>query len=263
MRPVAIVQAHIGSTRLPGKVMLPLGDKPMLVRVVERLRFVDALVDVVVATGDLPANDPIRALCQTEGITCFSGSEDDVLDRYYRAAVQADADPVLRVTSDCPLVDPAIVARALDAFESRRDEIVYLGLDASFPEGLSVEVMTFDALATAWREARLPSEREHVTPFIWKQPERFPRELITNTPIESHEHWSVDYPGDYEFVKAIYAALDRAGPPFGMDETLTFLDANPDLRELVAGYVPMEGYLKSVRADPIAPNASPDPGAGR
>ena len=263
MRPVAIVQAHIGSTRLPGKVMLPLGDRPMLIRVVERLRFVDALVDVVVATGDLPANEPIRSSCRTEGITCFSGSEDDVLDRYYQAAVQADADPVLRVTSDCPLVDPTIVARALDAFEARRGEIDYLGLDRSFPEGLSVEVMTFEALETAWREARLPSEREHVTPFIWKQPARFPQDLISNKGIESHEHWSVDYPQDYQFVKAIYAALDRPGPPFGMDETLTFLDANPDLRRLVAGYVPMEGYLKSVRADPIAPKANPDPGPGR
>ena len=230
--------------------MLPVGDKPMLIRVVERLRFVEALADVVVATGDLPMNDPIRALCRAEGITCFSGSEHDVLDRYYRAAVQAEADPVLRVTSDCPLVDPAIVARALDAFEARRGEIVYLGLDASFPEGLSVEVMTFDALETAWREARLPSEREHVTPFIWKQPDRFPQDQIKNTASESHEHWSVDYPQDYEFVKAIYAALDRPGHPFGMAETQSFLDANPGLRSLVAGSVRMEGYIKSIRADP-------------
>ncbi len=208
MRPIAIVQAHIGSTRLPGKVMLPLGDRPILVRVVERLRYVEALADVVVATGDLAANDPIRALCETEGITCFSGSEDDVLDRYYQAARQVRADPVLRVTSDCPLVDPAIVARALDLFEASQPEIVYLGFDPSFPEGLDVEVMTFATLETAWREARLPSEREHVSPYIWKQPDRFPQDRIRNGTVLSHEHWSVDYPRDYEFVKAIYAALD-------------------------------------------------------
>lgn len=251
----------MGSSRLPAKVMLPLGDKPMLVRVVERLRFVEALADVVVATGDLPANDPIRALCRAEGITCFSGSEDDVLDRYYRAALEVGADPVLRVTSDCPLVDPAIVARALDVFMARRDDIVYLGLDPSFPEGLSVEVMTFETLETAWREARLRSEREHVTPFIWKQPGRFPQHQIGNTATESHEHWSVDYPQDYQFVKTIYAALDRPGPPFGMAETLSFLDANPGLRELVSGSVRMEGYLKSIRADGLAPESAADPPA--
>lgn len=222
----------------------------MLVRVVERLRYVETLADVVVATGGLPANDPIRALCVDEGITCFSGSEDDVLDRHFQAALEVRADPVLRITSDCPLVDPVIVARALAAFEARRPEVVYLGLDPSFPEGLSVEVMTFETLATAWREARLPSEREHVTPFIWKQPDRFPQELIPNTGIPSHEHWSVDYPRDYEFVQAIYAALDRPGRPFGMADTLRFLDGHPELRELVAGTVRMEGYAKSVRNDP-------------
>ncbi len=253
----------MGSTRLPGKVMLPLGDKPMLVRVIERLRYVESLADVVVATGDLPANDPIRSLCRDEGITCFSGSEADVLDRYFQAAVQVGADPVLRVTSDCPLVDPVVVGRALDAYEARRHEIVYLGLDSSFPEGLSVEVIAFEALATTWREARLPSEREHVTPFIWKQPGRFPQGRISNPAPVSHEHWSVDYPQDYQFVKTIYAALDRPGRPFGMDETLSYLDANPDLRLLVAESIPMEGYLKSVRADPIAAEADPDPGSGR
>jgi spore coat polysaccharide biosynthesis protein SpsF len=249
VRPIAIVQARIGSTRLPGKVLLPLGDEPVLVRVVERLRFVEALADVVVATGDQPVNDPIRVLCDAEGITCFSGSEDDVLDRYYQAAAHFHADPVLRVSSDCPLVDPAIVRRALDLFESRRDDIVYLGFDRSFPEGLDVEVVAFEALETAWREARLGSDREHVTPFIWRQPDLFPQDRLRNGTAVSPEHWSVDRAQDYEMVKTIYAALYRPGDPFSMAETLSFLDTHPELRQLTAGAVRQEGYLKSVRDD--------------
>lgn len=249
MRPIAIVQARMGSTRLPGKVLLPLGDKPILARVVERLRYVEGLTDVVVATGDLPANDPIRALCQAEGISCFSGSEDDVLDRYYRAAQQFGADPVLRVTSDCPLTDPAVVGQALELFEARRDEIVYVGFDSSFPEGLDIEVIAFSALESAWREARLRSDREHVTPFIWKQPERFPQDRIRNGTTPSGEHWSVDRPQDYELAKAIHSALYRPGPPFGMVEILSLLDAHPELRHLNAGIDPNEGYLKSISED--------------
>ena len=253
MRPIAIVQARMGSTRLPGKVLLPLGDRPILFRVVERLRFVEGLADVVVATGASPANDPIRALCQAEGIPCYSGSEADVLDRYYQAALHFSADPILRVTSDCPLVDPAIVRQALELFEAGRDEIVYVGFDPSFPDGLDVEVIAFEALEAAWREARLSSEREHVTPFIWKQPDRFPQDRIRNGTTASEERWTVDKPQDYEFVKAIHAALCRSGRPFGMAEILSFLETHPELRQLNSGIVRNDGYLKSIRDDEIAP----------
>jgi spore coat polysaccharide biosynthesis protein SpsF len=256
LNPVAIVQARMGSTRLPGKVLLPLGDKPILFRVVERLRFVAALADVVVATGDLAANDPIRELCDVEGIPCFTGSEDDVLDRYYRAAVAFRADPILRITSDCPLVDPAIVGRALELFNARADDIVYVGFDQSFPEGLDVEVIAFEALETAWREAQVRSDREHVTPFIWRQPERFAQDRITNGADVSHEHWSVDRAPDYEFVNAIFAALYPLGPSFGMQDVVTFLDGEPELRQLTAGTVRQEGYIKSIRNDRVAAEAS-------
>lgn len=229
----------------------------MLVRVIERLRHVEALAEVVVATGELPANDPIRDLCRTEGIACFSGSEDDVLDRYYRAAQQFGADPIVRVTSDCPLVDPAVVARAVRLFAEKSPEIVYVGFDPSYPEGLDVEVVAFGALETAWREAKLPSEREHVTPFIWKQPEQFRQDRIRNGDTPAHEHWSVDRAEDYEFVKAVYAALDRpdapspSGTPFGMEEILALLEEHPELRRLNAGIDAHEGYLKSIRNDSV------------
>jgi spore coat polysaccharide biosynthesis protein SpsF (cytidylyltransferase family) len=240
----------MGSTRLPGKVLLPLGKKPILLHVVERLRCVEALVEVVVVTGDLPANDPIRRLCRDNAIACFSGSEDDVLDRYYRAAQEFRADPIVRVTSDCPLLDPEVVAEAVALFAARSPGIVYVGFDTSYPEGLDVEVIAFGALETAWREATLRSEREHVTPFIWKQPERFPQDRIKNGATPAHEHWSVDRPQDYEFVKAVYAALDRPGEaPFGMNAVLGLLNTHPELRQLNAGIDANEGYIKSTRND--------------
>jgi spore coat polysaccharide biosynthesis protein SpsF len=247
----------MGSTRLPGKVLLPLGDKPILVRVVERLRFVDELVDVIVATGDSPANDSIRALCAEEGITCFSGSEDDVLDRYYQAALLSGADPVLRVSSDCPLVDPAIVRRALEMYESKRADIVYLGFDKSFPEGLDVEVFAFAALEKAWRDATLGSDREHVTPYIWRQPDLFPQDLLRNGSTVSAEHWSVDREHDYELTKAIYEALYQPGIPFDMAGIMAFLEAHPELRALTAGSIRQEGYLKSLREDQPATGPKP------
>jgi glutamate-1-semialdehyde aminotransferase/spore coat polysaccharide biosynthesis protein SpsF (cytidylyltransferase family) len=258
VRPVAIVQARMGSTRLPGKVLLPLGDKPILFRVVERLRFVPGLADVVVATTDSPADEPIRAFCRSEGILCFSGSEDDVLDRYYHAARDFGADPIVRVTSDCPLVDPAIVGRALDMFEAGRDNIVYVGSDPRLPDGLDVEVVAFEALETAWREAKLPSEREHVTPFIWKQPERFPQDRVSSPRDLSHERWTVDRLEDYELVQAVHAALYRSGHPFGMAEILGFVEAHPELRHLNEGIVRNEGYLKSVGGDPVSSDTPAD-----
>jgi spore coat polysaccharide biosynthesis protein SpsF len=227
----------------------------MLVNVVERLRFVEALAEVVVATGSLPVNDPIRDLCRAEGIACLSGSEEDVLDRYYRAAQKFGADPVVRVTSDCPLVDPAVVAGAVALFAAGSPEIVYVGFDKSYPEGLDVEVVAFGALETAWREAKLRSEREHVTPYIWKQPERFPQDRIRNGAEPAHEHWSVDRREDYEFAKAVYAALDRPGKPFGMDEILALLETHPELRQLNAGIDADEGYPHQFAA--TVPRRSP------
>jgi spore coat polysaccharide biosynthesis protein SpsF len=251
----------MGSTRLPGKALLPLGDQPIVYRVVERLRHVEALADVVVATGDLPENDPIRAFCASESISCFSGSDDDVLDRYYQAAVKFGADPVLRVSSDCPLVDPLIVTRALDMFVTHRDDIVYLGFDKSFPEGLDVEVIAFEALAKAWRESHLKSDREHVTPYIWRQPDLFPQDVIRNGTAVSPEHWSVDREQDYEFVGAIHRALYRPGATFHMADVLALLNEHPELRLVNSGAVRQEGYLKSLREDHLTETATKGPDA--
>lgn len=257
MRPVAIVQARLGSTRLPGKALLPLVGRPILYHVVARLRHVPALAQVVVATTDRPDDEPIRAFCRDEGILVFAGSEEDVLDRYVQAAGRFDADPVVRVTADCPLIDPGVVSRAVAMYTEADGALAYVGFDTSFPDGLDVEVIALSALETAWREARLPSEREHVTPFIWKQPQRFPQDRIRNDTDLSDQRWTVDEPEDYRLIEAIYGALYHPQRPFAMAKVLDFLKAHPDLRRVNQGIVRNEGYLKSVREDYVKLGTKP------
>jgi spore coat polysaccharide biosynthesis protein SpsF len=249
LNPVAIVQARLGSSRLPGKVLLPLAGKPVLFHVVDRLRRVADLAEVVVATTDQPGDEPLRAYLQNENIPFFAGNETDVLDRYYRAAQEFRAGPVVRVTSDCPLIDPEIVQRAISLYARSEGRLQYVGFDPSFPDGLDVEVFAFDALETAWREAKLPSEREHVTPFIHQHPDRFPQDKIRHTEDLSAQRWTVDEPRDYELVKRVFEALYAPGRPFGMDDVLAFLSRNADVGSLNAGIVRNEGYLKSLKED--------------
>ncbi len=221
----------------------------MLWHVVDRLRRVEGLRDVVVATTDRPEDDALRAFCRERTIRCFSGSENDVLDRYYRAAQLFGADPIVRVTADCPLIDSGVVGQALELCRRRAGEVVYIGFDPSYPDGLDVEVIALGALEQAWREAKLASEREHVTPFIWKQADRFPQDRMRHHEDLSAQRWTVDRPEDYQLVQRIYHALYQPGHPFGMDEVLAFLREHPELQRLNAGITRNEGYLKSVRED--------------
>jgi spore coat polysaccharide biosynthesis protein SpsF len=251
MRAVAIIQARMGSTRLPGKVMLDLCGHPILWHVIERVRATSGVEAVAVATSLDPGNDPIRALCEDVGVRVFSGSEEDVLDRYYRAAQELGADPVVRVTSDCPLFDPGVNERMLEMFAEGNYEHVAVatggGAEAAgvmgYPTGLGGECFTFAALERAWREATEQSDREHVTPYIWRRREEFRCGWLA-APHDWHMlRLTVDEPEDYQLVQAIYDGLYEEGaPPFTFDRVLEFLDAHPGLRELNQMYVGKEKY---------------------
>ena len=173
---LTIVQARMGSSRLPGKVLLPLAGQPLLVRMTERVRRAPLAGTVVVATTTDAADDAIADLCAAHGLECFRGNPLDLLDRHYQAARHYAADVVLKIPSDCPLIDPAVIDEAvrfyLD-FAERYDFVSNLH-PATFPDGNDVEVMPFEALETAWREARRPLEREHTTPFFWENPRPLP-----------------------------------------------------------------------------------------
>ena len=167
MRTVAVIQARMGSTRLPNKVLAELGGRPMLAQVVARVRRARTIDEVVVATTTTRHVDVIEDFCAREGIACFRGSEDDVLDRYYQAARAFNADVVVRITADCPLHDPEVIDAIVGHFDPARHDYVSNTIRRSYPDGLDTEVIAMAALERAWRGATWASEREHVTPYIW------------------------------------------------------------------------------------------------
>jgi spore coat polysaccharide biosynthesis protein SpsF len=207
MTVVAIVQARMGSTRLPGKVLLDLAGEPMLARCVERARRAQTLDQVVVATTEQPGDEAIVELCRERGWPCFRGSEDDVLDRYYGAAKAHAADVVVRITSDCPLIEPTVVDLVVREFLERQPEIDYASNTVSertYPRGLDTEVVRFETLERAWYEDDNPAWREHVTPYIYRHPEMFHLHSVTNPVDYSDMRWTVDTLKDLTFVQRIY-----------------------------------------------------------
>jgi spore coat polysaccharide biosynthesis protein SpsF len=234
MRTVAIIQARMGSTRLPGKVLMPLGGEPALKRVVERVGAAPGLDEVVVATTTESADDAIVELCKREGCSFFRGSEEDVLSRYYEAARQFKADVIVRVSSDCPLFDSEVLGQMLARFEPD-----YLNnfQKRTFPRGFEAEVFTFGALETAHREATKAHEREHVTPFIYQHPDRFKlhsfEEPSGNDDLTALR-WTLDTPADYDVISAIYNALARPGEIFSTADILNLLRQRPELTKINA-----------------------------
>jgi spore coat polysaccharide biosynthesis protein SpsF len=221
MRTVAIIQARMSSSRLPGKVLLDLAGQPMLVRVVERVRrarFVDA---VAVATTTDPADDPIETLCRERGYLVYRGSMFDVLDRFYGAARQFGADVIVRVTADCPIIDPDVVDHTVAAFWANQADFAANRLPPpwkrTWPIGLDTEVCSFAALERAWKEARLPYEREHVMPYFYDVEGRFKIVVTDHDPDYGSQRWTVDTQEDLDLLRAIFTY-------FGGQDTFSWLD---------------------------------------
>jgi spore coat polysaccharide biosynthesis protein SpsF len=223
---VAIVQARTGSTRLPGKVLLPLLGEPMLLRVMRRLSRATRLDKIVLATTTMPADDPIVELGGREGWPVERGSESDLLDRYVQAARSHRAGVVVRITSDCPLIDPGVVDRVVGAFAGSGVDYASNTLaPRTFPQGLDVEVMTIQSLERAWREDANPAWREHATPYLYRHPELFALLRVPNDVDESRHRWSVDTAEDYALVRRIYETLGR--DDFDWHEALALVDKHP------------------------------------
>jgi glutamate-1-semialdehyde 2,1-aminomutase/spore coat polysaccharide biosynthesis protein SpsF len=246
----------MGSSRLPGKVLADVGGKPMLEHIVSRLRRSRLIDDVIVATSGAPADDPIAAAAAEKGFKVFRGHENDVLDRYYEAAKNAKADTVVRITGDCPLIDPEVVDRVIATFLSEECDYVSNTLVCTYPDGLDAEVFSFAALEIAWRDGRRAADREHVTPFI-RTSRRFRLRNVQSELGRSIRHlrWTVDEPRDLEFVRAIYARLGSR-EYFGWHEVLALLDAEPILGNLNAGLIRNEGFYHSLaREAPMPPQS--------
>jgi spore coat polysaccharide biosynthesis protein SpsF len=250
MKTVAIIQARMTSTRLPGKIMADLAGEPLLFHVVNRAKRARTLDMVAVATTDRPADDAVAQFCAKAGIPCFRGSEEDVLDRYYQAARHFEADVVVRLTADCPLLDPDVIDHVVQVFQSGDYDYVSNTIQPTYPDGLDTEVFRREALEKAWREARLKSEREHVTPFIWKQPALFRIHNVRHELDLSTLRWTVDEPEDMEFVRRVYSYC-ATEPSFGMADVLALLRERPVLGDINASFQRNEGYQKSLGEDTV------------
>lgn len=246
---LAILQARVSSSRLPGKVLKPLLGVPMLLRQIERLKKSRKIDRLLVATSTEPSDDPIEKLCEENGIACYRGSLNDVLDRFYQAARGFDPEHVVRLTADCPLTDAKLIDDVIGFYLDGGFDYASNAIQATYPDGLDMEVFSFSCLERAWREAALPSQREHVTPFIHQQPLLFKIGHYKNSSDLSHLRWTVDEPKDFELVTMVYEALYPKNPGFSTQEILQLLDQKPELVHWNTTHQRNEGYQKSLEAD--------------
>ena len=230
MRIIAIIQARMASTRLPNKVLADLGGQSVLARVVRRASRAQFIDRIVVATTNRPEDDAIVRACAPLGVACYRGKDEDVLDRYHRAAELHGADVVVRVTSDNPLLDPEVADRVIGIFLARCPDYASNSVVHTYPLGLDVEVMMASSLAQAWREAREDYQRAHVTPYFYQNPEWF-----RIVPVRYHEdlsawRWTVDYPEDLDFVREVYRRFGN-NDRFSWNAVRRLLEAEPWLTQ--------------------------------
>jgi glutamate-1-semialdehyde 2,1-aminomutase/spore coat polysaccharide biosynthesis protein SpsF len=235
----------MGSSRLPKKSLADICGRPMLARLLDRVRAVRLLDKIVVATTDQASDDPIAQFCQQEGVSCFRGSEQDVLDRFYCAAKKLEADTVVRITADCPLIDPEVIDKVIARFKNGDCDYASNALRYTYPDGLDTEVFSFAALEQAWREATKPSEREHVTPYLRSRKFRTVN-VESDSPVNPNRYrWTVDNAADLQFVRGIYEAMNGNGS-FGYKDIFELLRRRPDLAAIQTETLTNEGYYRSL-----------------
>ncbi|MBS1902699.1 MAG: glycosyltransferase family protein [Bacteroidetes bacterium] len=238
MRTVIVIQARTGSSRLPGKVLLPLAGKTLLERMIERVSASSLADEIVIATTIEPQDDPIESLCASTGVRVFRGHPTDLLDRHHAAGKLHGADIVVKIPSDCPLIDPAVIDRVIGTYLEAPDAYDFVSNlhPATYPDGNDVEVLPMHILHTAWLEACRDYEREHTTPFIWEHPERF---RIGNVRWESGLDYSmshrvtIDYIEDYQCICRIFEDLyTNENPIFSLAQIVELLESKPHIAKI-------------------------------
>lgn len=231
MRVEIFVQARMRSTRLPGKVMLTVLDKPLLGYLIERLQEVQNADAIVILTTTHPADDVIVEYCEKNRIPCYRGPEEDVLTRYFQVAKKRNPDAIVRITADCPLMDPTILEKMIQFYRDHADSYDYISnsLERTYPRGLDIEVFSAAALDTAFQEAKQPFEREHVTPYIYRHPERFRLcNLPYSGPSLAEHRWTVDTHEDFALIRLIIEHLWPQNTHFRLADVLHLLERHPD-----------------------------------
>lgn len=250
---VAIIQARMGSTRLPGKTLIEICGKPLLQHIIERVQYCEFIDKIVVATTEKKEDCLIVELCEELGIKCYRGSENDVLDRFYQCAKIFEADIIVRITADDPFKDPEVIDKAIKELISDEGfDYVSNTMKPTFPEGIDIEVFTFKALEKAWKAAVRISEREHVTPYIWSNPDIFRVRNFENGVNLSNLRWTLDTPEDLEFARKVYERLYIDNRVFLMKDILVLVNSEPELSKINAGIERNAGYKKSLTKERAA-----------
>ncbi len=248
MKIVTVIQARMSSSRLPGKVLLPILGKPMLIRMIERVQAAKLIGQLVVATSTNTDDDEIEKLCAEENLICYRGHLTDLLDRHYQVAKIYNAEAVVKIPSDCPLIDPMVIDRVLQKFIDNDDYDFVSNLHpATYPDGNDVEIMSFESLECAWKDATKDYEREHTTPFIWEHNENFcigNVEWETGLDYSSTHRWTIDFPEDYEFIRKVYAELFPVNPHFSLQNILDLIKQKPEIAEINSQYLGKYWYEK-------------------
>jgi len=244
---VTVIQARTGSNRLPNKIFLPLIDKPLLFRMYERVSESKLAGNIVIATTTDVSDDKVEDLCKEYQIKCFRGHPADLLDRHYQAAKLFNADAVVKIPSDCPLIDPNIIDKVLQFYLDNRNNYDFVSNlhPATYPDGNDVEIMSFKVLKIAWENAKLGLEREHTTPYFWENPDKFRIgnvEWETGLDYSMSHRFTIDYEKDYNFIKQVYDELYPINNKFTLQEILDLLNRKPEIKKVNEEYCGVNWY---------------------
>jgi spore coat polysaccharide biosynthesis protein SpsF len=236
MKIVTVIQARISSTRLPGKVLMPVLGHPLLLRMIERVKKAKLIGNLVVATSTNQEDDKIEALCVSENLNCYRGHLTDLLDRHYQVAKKFDAEAIVKIPSDCPLIDPHIIDRVIQSYiENEEYDYVSNLHPATYPDGNDVEIFSYQALEHAWRDATKDFEREHTTPFFWEHNDTFTIgnvEWETGLDMSTSLRFTIDYEEDYRFITRVFEELYPVNPNFGLNDILKLIEQKPEIAEI-------------------------------
>lgn len=228
----AIIQARMSSQRFPGKVLKLILERPMLALMIERVRSARKIDEIILATSTDLSDNSLEGLGQEEKVPVLRGSLEDVLDRYYQAAMKCKADTVVRLTGDCPLLDPRVIDQMIQVFHAGNYDYLANSVPppGTWPDGMDIEIFSFKALEKAWNEARKPSEREHVTFYFWQNPDKFRTFRYDRKDDLSALRLTVDHPQDLEVVRKIYECLYPKNPRFNLEDILALLKKHPEIQ---------------------------------
>lgn len=248
---LAILQARVSSTRLPGKVLKPILGVPMILRQIERIQRAESIDKLIVATSMEQSDDELVDLCEQYGIECARGSLNDVLDRFYQVAARYKPDHIVRLTGDCPLTDPKIIDEVIQKHLTGHYDYTSNTIEPTYPDGLDVEIFRLSCLERAWQEANIPSQREHVTLFFYQHPELFYIGSVKNTMDLSKLRWTVDELEDFLVVNTIYEQLYPHNSAFSTKDILDYLNNHDNVGDINSRFTRNEGLIKSLEEDRI------------